>query len=367
MGVFAKLFGKPTPPSFFAWQVELTTRCPLQCRMCIRQGSRDWRAADMPFDDFRKLAPYFRRVENIVLQGWGEPLLYPKLVEAIAVVKSAGSRAGFVTSGWGLNAERASALVTAGVDFIGFSLAGATPDTHAAIRVNSRLPDVVAAIETVNRIKADRGRPAPRLHIVYLMLEDNLGEVPDVLDLARRIGIDEVALVNVTHVTDAWQNDQRVFARADGGVEAVLAEARSKAKALGIGLRASAVSPRPVAVCEEDPLRNLFVSVEGWVSPCVYLNPPTSSPMRRIYCGAPVLIDKLAFGNIFTDPLDGIWNSPGYVAFRAAFEARLKRCGAMAALAPIGDAGRDGGGRFALRELPPPPTPCMSCHRMLGF
>ena len=64
----------------------------------------------------------------------------------------------------------------------------------------------------------------------------------------------------------------------------------AKAKAHDIALRVSPISPEPVAVCEEDPLRNLFVSVDGHVSPCVYMYPPESGPMRRFYCGAPVSV-----------------------------------------------------------------------------
>jgi hypothetical protein len=70
--------------------------------MCIRDSSKDWRDTDMSIDDFKKLTPYFRNVGNVVLEGWGEPLLYKDLIEAIRVVRGAGSHSGFVTSGWGL-------------------------------------------------------------------------------------------------------------------------------------------------------------------------------------------------------------------------------------------------------------------------
>src|SRR5512132_823062 len=139
-----------TPPAcrrrFGAWQVELTTRCPLRCRMCIRRGEDGWRSRDMTVAEFATLAPHLGDVETLVLQGWGEPLLHRGLVDVIRLAKRGGPSSGdappavgFVTSGAGLDARYAAELVGAGVDFIGFSVAGGAPATHAAVRVGSEL------------------------------------------------------------------------------------------------------------------------------------------------------------------------------------------------------------------------------------
>ena len=133
---------------FGAWQVELTTRCPLRCRMCIRQGLDGWQGQDMAIEQFKRMSPYFRYVDNLVLEGWGEPLLYPHLLDAIHLVKNNGARAGFVTSGKGLTRDYSAALVGAGLDFIGFSLAGATADTHNSIRVHSDYVQLLQAMKT---------------------------------------------------------------------------------------------------------------------------------------------------------------------------------------------------------------------------
>ena len=53
----------------------------------------------MKLEDFRKISEYLSKAENIVLQGWGEPLLYENLIDAVRIVKEKGARPGFVTSG----------------------------------------------------------------------------------------------------------------------------------------------------------------------------------------------------------------------------------------------------------------------------
>jgi len=51
--ILKKLF--PIRKPFSAWQIELTTRCPLRCRMCVREGFKDWHTGDMSMADFRRL------------------------------------------------------------------------------------------------------------------------------------------------------------------------------------------------------------------------------------------------------------------------------------------------------------------------
>jgi len=84
--IFTKFLRKIKKKPFSAWQIELTTRCPLQCKMCIRRESADWQYQDMALEDFEKLLPYLRDVETIVLEGWGESLLHKDLSQCIKLV-----------------------------------------------------------------------------------------------------------------------------------------------------------------------------------------------------------------------------------------------------------------------------------------
>ncbi len=156
-----QLWPRPSRRSV-AWQVELTTRCPLRCRMCIRQGLADWQGHHMDFDHLRSISPYFRHVDHVVLEGWGEPLVYPQLLDAVQLVKSHGARAGFVTSGYGLTRDYSAALIRAGLDFIGFSLAGASASTHEAIRIHSNLDQILQAIQDMVAIKRDGKLTGPQ-------------------------------------------------------------------------------------------------------------------------------------------------------------------------------------------------------------
>jgi MoaA/NifB/PqqE/SkfB family radical SAM enzyme len=357
------LWGRKGKP-FSAWQIELTTRCPLRCKMCIRTESKNWQYQDMPLEDFKKLLPNLRGVESVVLEGWGESLLHKDLSQCIRLVKKEGSQVGFVTSGMGLTENRVAELIGAGLDFVGFSISGTTPETHDAIRVNSHLPEVLNAIRLFHQEKMRQGLSRPKMHLVFLMVKDNIHEVPSVPSFAKKTGIEEVVLTNICHTINIWQETQRIFdwQKGKNPYEEIVKQAEINARELKIRLKKPSLSAIDVPVCEENPLRNLYISVDGEVSPCVYLYPPLSSSFKRIFCGKEHWIDKVSFGNIFREPFSAIWNRGNYEQFRNLFMERERDFREL--YFSLWDSPRMKNSQGDL--LPRPPESCKTCHKIIG-
>ena len=356
--LIGRLFNREKPRRFKAWQIELTTRCPLRCAMCVRQAYKGEGRKDMALSDFKKIVPYLKDVENVVLEGWGESLLHKDLVECIELIKKEGARAGFVTSGAGLNEEYVRRLVRVGLDFIGFSLSGATPETHNRIRVNS---DFVKLIESIKLFRDLTARTRkPRMHIVYLMLKENMAEVPLLPDLAKEVGVEEIVLINIIQVANKWQAEQKVYGSEDEKqFREILRKAERKAKRLRLSFVRSSLAPNEVAVCSEDPLRSLYISVDGEVSPCVHLYPPVPSPFTRIFRDEEYCVEKVSFGNIFREPFESIWNREEYARFRdRVLRRKLKAEQVYKDLLSLKRPEQVG--------LPEAPSACKSCHKMLG-
>jgi MoaA/NifB/PqqE/SkfB family radical SAM enzyme len=362
---FSKFLGRRKKRPFLAWQIELTTRCPLRCKMCIRAESADWQFQDMSFEDFKKLLPYLEDVETVVLEGWGESLLYKNISECIRLIKKEGSKVGFVTSGKGLTENRVSELIEAGLDFVGFSIAGTTPETHDAIRINSHLPEVLDAIRVFNEEKLRQGLVRPKMHLVFLMVKDNILEVPAVPSLARKIGIEEIVLTNICHTINTWQERQKAFVweNIKNEYEEIVKQAEANARELNIRLKRPSLSAIDIPVCEENPLANLYISAEGEVSPCVYLYPPLPSPFKRIFCRREYQVKGVTFGNIFREPFSAIWNNERYENFRNCFIERKKKFKELYFSLWDSPKMKNAQGN----ALPDPPEPCKTCHKILGI
>ena len=366
-------------PRLHAWQIEITSRCSLRCVMCPKTAGGTKKPAEMSLGEFGRILPCLPGAEHVVLEGWGESTLHPHLIEIVKLVHSrqaygqdarAGAvrerctKAGFVTGGAGLNEEIIDGLIEAGLDFIGFSLAGATPRTHEAIRKGSDLRRLLGLIKYLLDLKGGgRDRP-PKVHIVFVLLKSNIEELPLLVRLAAEIGVPEVNLINAVHLSNRAQDEQRVFAYEGGEAPygPVLAEAERLARRLGVRLRIPGLVAREAAVCEENPLGNLYVSAEGEISPCVFLAPPVGggAPFRRFFRGDAHFIEKVSFGNVFREPFKDIWENGAYEAFRRSFQRRLEAV----------EEAREA--IFTLRQpkhssLPEAPLPCRTCHKLYGL
>jgi MoaA/NifB/PqqE/SkfB family radical SAM enzyme len=278
--------------------------------------------------------------------------------------KAPSPSVGFVTSGKGLDDHYGAELIDAGIDFIGFSFAGSTAKTHEGIRLNSDFQELVHAVDAFNELKKMRGLPGLRTHIVYLMLKDNLHDIPALPRLARDIGIQEIVLTNVIHVTNSWQDAQRIFTcEGRSGALEFLSAAEEEARKLGIHLRRPALAPIDAPVCAENPLSNLYISTTGEVSPCVFLHPPTSRRFTRIFCGQKHQAAQVCFGNVFSEPFNDIWKRVDYAAFRNVFARRVRHSREEVSSFFVTGTTQEHDPDVL---LPEPPLPCRTCHKMLG-
>ena len=139
-------------------------------------------------------------------------------------------------------------------------------------------------------------------------------------------------------------------------------QAEARARELNIKLKRPFLSATDVPVCEEDPLRNLYISADGEVSPCVFLYPPLPSPFKRIFCGREYWVEKVTFGNVFVESFSRIWNSQDCKNFRNCFVKRKEKLGELYFSPWDSSEIRDSRSTF----LPEPPEPCKTCHKMLG-
>lgn len=172
--------------------VEVTTRCNLQCGMCVKQnGTGGITEGSMSAETFERLVPAFPHLDTLVLNGIGEPLLHPHLETFIARARSLLPEAasiGFQSNGMALTDERAVSLVEAGLDRICLSLDTVSDDSFRSIRSGGEMQGIVAAFEGLNKARArGRGRDL-KIGIEFVLMRDNLADLPSAVRWAGRSG-----------------------------------------------------------------------------------------------------------------------------------------------------------------------------------
>lgn len=347
---------------FEAFQIEVTSRCNLRCVMCPVTILADrWPALDLPWETFQRIARAFEHTKWVHLQGWGEPLLHPRLFDMTTLAKSAGCLVGFTTNGTLLTTRAAGQLLDLDLDLLAVSVAGARPGTHEAIRVGSSLKRLVENLQGLLALRAQRAKDRPKVVILFLMTRTNLAELPGVVELASSLGVDELVATNLDCVLTPQLDDLKVFASSPAAqaYKDAMDRARALARRSGLIFRPYPLEPRGLSVCELNPLKILFVSADGSVSPCTYTAVAGQPEIPRVFEGKTLRIPPVRFGNVKDHDLMEIWEGPAYRAFRRQFAERIQRMVEMAVSAA--------GGTAPSEEEPPAPEPCRTCPKLYGF
>ncbi len=305
-----------------ALQVEVTSRCTRRCTVCARAAcAGSWLEGDLDEALWRRLVPDLRLVDHLHLQGWGEPLLHPRLPAMVAEAQAAGCRVGLTTNGDLLPA--AQEWVLAGPpDLLAVSVAGADA-ANRRLRDGALTSDVLAAVAELAARRASRRRP--RLHLSYLLTRDGAADLEAVVRAAAAAGVDAV-LVNHLDVVPTAALAPLAAWGPDGvppGVGEALAAAVAAARRARLELRLPALAAEERLVCDLDPRRILSVRWDGRVAPCVHLNLPIGGPVTRWTADGPLELEPPVLGRLGEARLAEILAGDRYRGFVAPFARRM--------------------------------------------
>lgn len=377
MGILDRLFGRRPRGgegrSFDAFQIEPTSRCNLRCRMCPRsRQAAQWRVGDLALEDYKILSRDFHLAKHVHLQGWGEPLLHGDIVEMVAIAKQRGCAAGLTTNATLLSEELAKELVRAGLDVAGVSIAGASAETHARMRVGSTLDEVLRGVENLLQARRSLDSKKPRVVLSFMLTTLSIAELPQAVELASKLRVDELVATNLDYPCDELGDSLRVFSCGEPGEEhrRLLKEARIRAGKLGLRFRHYPLEMEERDVCELDPSRNLFIAHDCTLGPCVYLN-QTREKIPRFFCGRRFDVERVHFGSACEDGIKGVLKSATYREFAAAFirrrEGYARLLSALSSEVSLGELSRiDVRMREHLEENPLP-GPCTTCYKAYGI
>ncbi|SDP60230.1 radical SAM/SPASM family putative metalloenzyme maturase [Desulforhopalus singaporensis] len=178
--------------------VELTTRCNLQCAMCVKHAPGSFIAEkDMELSVFKRLAPALSRADSLILNGIGEPLLHHDLARMIRLARkgmATGATIGFQSNGILLDAALARELTDAGLDTICFSLdsleRGGSCDFVPQSGGHS-FTGVKRALKNLDRAKGRCRRPLS-IGLETILTRENIEDLPELVKWAGGYGVNYI-------------------------------------------------------------------------------------------------------------------------------------------------------------------------------
>lgn len=279
--------------------LELTNACNLNCVMCGRNAA-EFKPTMFQLDWLRWLEPLLDTVEEVTLMGWGEPTIHPDFIKMLELIDRHSARKYFCTNGMNLP-NITDAIFKYKVDVFAVSVDGATAESNAKIRRGSDLDQIVSSLEKIESIKKARKLQYPYINFVFCAMKSNLKELPDLVRLAAKIGIEEVKVVFLTVFDQSLLQESLWNCKEE--VSAVFKEAEAIGNELGVSLKLPYIQGEDIASDKNHKdcfvaWRDFFLGSDGFVRPCM------STPIRFF---------KFDMSKSFEE----VWNDVSYQNYRS--------------------------------------------------
>lgn len=167
-------------------QIEPTTRCNFTCGFCC---GRQMTQTDLSLATFERALAAFPKLQQLELQGEGEPLMNPHFFDMLRLARGRGIAVSFITNGSLLSPDAVRQILDAGVEKISVSLESADATAFREIR-GGKLEKVQAGIERLLSDRKARGMQRPVVGFSVTVLRRTRGHLAGILALYRSLGLD---------------------------------------------------------------------------------------------------------------------------------------------------------------------------------
>lgn len=188
---------------------EVADVCNFKCKFCP-PDKRSYKMFDI--EKFRKVldiakdTPILGVWYNwIQLNGNGEPLLYPHLLETIQIAKERFPFCEFTSNGSLITEEKARELLASGIDEINISLTGVIPEVYQHFQgsgipyeqCKAQLETVIQNVKTLAKLR-DELHAKTYIQLRYIRSDDSASHLKDYVKFWKGTGVDEI------FVTSLW-------------------------------------------------------------------------------------------------------------------------------------------------------------------
>lgn len=285
----------------FFIDVEPNNNCNFKCQHC-QVTHWDKEKVHLDENSFSRILDQFPYLEQVKLQGMGEPLLNKQFIPMLNLGNKHGLSMSFTSNASLCNQNVAEQLVQLNNTSITFSLDGATAETFESIRIGGRFEQIKKNIQNLSRIRS--GKKQPTLSIWTVVTDKNIHELPQLVKLASDLEVDDITLQ--LFLSDWGKNTIKEYNNSikanlnSEQLTSTIAEAKEVADINQIDLNIkysdfySKQNKCPWA------WRSTYISSNGDVVPCCILADS----------------DTVKMGNVFEEDFAKIWNSEKYQDFR---------------------------------------------------
>ncbi|HAJ56812.1 MAG TPA: hypothetical protein DCL35_03470 [Candidatus Omnitrophica bacterium] len=294
--------------------LDVTRRCNLTCLGCCFHSpyvedakQRYQEGADIDPGLVRRVVPELKKAgcQLIVIQGAGEPLIHPGIVEIASIIKKAGLRLIIITNGLLLDEDKATAFIDMSVDALKVTMWASSPEQYRLQYPGSdesNLGLFLDRLKAVKELKAQRKSRLPNVCLHHPINRNNFRTIDRFVDLALSTGCDSLSFSQFSPV---WQSlaPFALSREEEKEVVATLCRVRKRLDSLTV--------PHNI----DNALLRYRLGQNVWQNlPCyiMWFHARIRSDGAVQACGR----SELTFGNLHQMSFSQVWNSPSIRRFR---------------------------------------------------
>jgi len=304
-------------------QIGVTDRCNLNCLCCwfhsplIRDNPYRSQHAELSFDDYCRLLRGLHKLgcRYIIIVGFGEPFLHPRIIHMLAEAKRTGFNCGVCTNGVLLTESMVNELIDMRLDRLDVSVwagsAASYVKTHPGCS-GKIFERIGRALLLIKELKREKGLDVPYVKILNVICNANYTDIEEMIDFGIEAGAEEVIfqpMMTVPGETDSLllSDDEAALVREK------LITLRSKVencplKFVNIDEYLARISSARHASGDYDlGMVHRIPCTIGWRFVVTLANGDVLACCNG--SGKPL-------GNFLRQPMKEIWNSPAYREFR---------------------------------------------------
>ena len=286
--------------------------CNFNCKICGFQEHYQPKGL-MSMNTFKRLEDLFKKTNSVLFGFNAETLLNPQVIEMLSFAKKANPKLhiSILTNGSLLTRELSEQLIKNGLNDLSISIDAATNGTYEKLRgnPNSNFEKLIHNIKELNELKEKHKSKSPWLSTNFVGTKDNIHELLDFIDLAKKLKIGSVRLTNVEPYTMEVQENVLYGENYNDEIKEIVSKAKKKCAHLGIVFSYPEFKKDESAVCE---FMQPIIDWQGNVIPCSQF----SYARHTLYYGEKAYHPLITMGNINEKSFEQIWNSRAYKKFR---------------------------------------------------
>jgi MoaA/NifB/PqqE/SkfB family radical SAM enzyme len=167
--------------------LQLLYQCNFRCKICDfwKEEYRDY--PQLSIDQIRLIEKKINEIGPLIISlGGGEPLLHKDIIPIIKIL-SKNNYPVMISNGWYITKDNAKELFDAGLYEVSVSIDYIDPKKHD--RQRGKEGAFSKAVEALKILKDSRTKPFQRVHLISVVMDDNLMDIEPLILLAKDIGI----------------------------------------------------------------------------------------------------------------------------------------------------------------------------------